>query len=307
MSIGVGIDVSKATLDVALHGHPGFRSFANTPAGFRALMKWLKPLAPSQVVLEATGGYEQAVLDALHAAAMPMVRLNPRQGRDFAKATGQLAKTDRLDAQVLAHMAAVLTLHRYQPATPAQRQLAQYHQRRHQLVQMLVAEKQQHRLFDKTPLRRSLETHIRQLQRELARLDALIAQQMKDQPVLMALAMIKGIGAVTLSMLACRLPELGKLSGKAIAKLVGVAPLAHDSGQLRGHRSVWGGRADVRAALYMSALTAIRYEPLLRDFYQALRARGKTGKVALVAAMRKLLVILNARMRDALKALPATA
>ena len=196
---------------MAVHGASEVRVFANSPVGFRRLAAWLLPQRPRQVVLEATGGYEQAALDALFAAGLPMVRANPRQVRDFAKAIGQLAKTDRLDARVLAHLAAAISLTPYQPACDWQR----------------------------------------------------------------------------------------RLDSKAIAKLVGVAPLARDSGLMRGQRHVWGGRRQIRAVLYMASLTAIRYEPRLRDFYQALRARGKAAKVAIVATMRKLLVILNARMRDA--------
>jgi len=295
----VGIDVSKATLDVAVHGSSEVRAFANSPTGFRRLAAWLLPQYPRQVVLEATGGYEQAALDALFAAGLPMVRANPRQVRDFAKALGQLAKTDRLDARVLAQLAATISLSPYQPACDWQRRLAQWHQRRGHLVQMIGSERQRlERLADPTLLTWA-RRHIAMLQRELRRLDAQIKHQVATQPALDPLRSLKGVGPVLQAALACQLPELGHLDGKAIAKLVGVAPLARDSGLMRGQRHVWGGRRQIRAVLYMASLTAIRYEPRLRDFYQALRARGKAAKVAIVATMRKLLVILNARMRDA--------
>lgn len=302
----VGIDVSKATLDVAIHGLAEVRKFANSSAGFRQLAAWLLPQHPDQVVLEATGGYEQAALDALFVAGLPMTRVNPRQVRDFAKAMGQLAKTDRLDARGLAHLAAAMKLPAYQPPSAWQRRLSQWHQRRGHLVEMLGSERQRLARLSDPALRGWTRRHLAMLQRQLRRLDAEIKHQIAAQPVLQPLRSLKGVGPVLQAALACQLPELGRLDGKAIAKLIGVAPLARDSGLMRGQRHVWGGRREIRAVLYMSALTAIRYEPRLRDFYQSLRARGKAAKVAIVAAMRKLLVILNARMRDALVAAPQT-
>jgi transposase len=301
MSAFVGIDVSKATLDVAILGDAGARQFANTACGFRAVSAWLKRLRPARVLLEATGGYEQAALDALHAAGLPMVRINPRQARDFAKATGQLAKTDRLDAQVLAKMAATVEAPLYAPREAWRVRLGQWQQRRGHLVQILLAERQRRERIDDTDLRRAAQRHIAFLQRELRGLDERIREQLQARPELAPLRSLRGAGPVLQATLACELPELGHLDGKAIAKLVGVAPLARDSGQWRGRRIIWGGRAGVRTALYMSALTAMRFEPNLREFYQRLRARGKAAKVAIVAVMRKMLVILNARMRDAHK------
>lgn len=301
MSVSVGVDVSKATLDVAIHGAAATRCFPNTPAGHRRLIAWLQPQGTHQVVLEATGGYEHAALDALQAAGLPVVRVNPRQARDFARATGQLAKTDRLDARMLAQMAATLPLRLYQPAAAWQRRLAEWSQRRGQLVTLLTGERQRLRLLTEAPLRRSLQRHLAWLENEIAALDREIAQQLEAQPVLATLRTLKGVGPVLTATLASELPELGRLDRKAIAKLVGVAPLARDSGQWRGPRHVWGGRHAVRSALYMAALVGVRHEPRLRELYQRLRARGKAAKVALVACMRKLLVILNARMRDALR------
>ena len=299
MSAFVGIDVSKATLDVAVLGVAQTRQFANTARGFRAVASWLKQLRPHRVLLEATGGYEQAALDALHEAGLPMVRINPRQARDFAKGTGQLAKTDRLDAQVLSRMAATVEAPLYTPREAWRVRLGQWQQRRGHLVQILLAERQRLERIDDGELRRGAQRHIAFLQRELRGLDEGISEQLQARPELAPLRSLRGAGPVLQATLACELPELGQLDGKAIAKLVGVAPLARDSGQWRGRRIIWGGRAGVRTALYMSALTAMRHEPILREFYQRLRARGKAAKVAIVAVMRKMLVILNARMRDA--------
>lgn len=300
---GIGIDVSKARLDVALYQGP-CRQFDNTPAGHRKLIAWLKTLPVRRVVLEPTGGYEQDVLDALYTAGLPVVRANARQVRDFARATGQLAKTDRLDAAVLAHIAQVLNLPLYQRPAAWQRRLAEHVHSRRQVVQMLTSAEQQLRSVKDHVLRRALQANVLQLTKSKVFLDRQIAQQVSEQPQLEAIQSLKGVGPILLAVLASQLPELGKLDGKAIAKLVGVAPLARDSGNLRGTRSIWGGRADIRQALYMSALSALRYEPRLRDFYQSLRARGKAAKVAIVAVMRKMLVILNARARDAWCGLP---
>ena len=306
MSYGVGIDVSKSWLDVHVHGLGHGARFGNTPVGYARLLAWLSPHALRLVVLEATGGYEQAALDALHAAGLPMVRLNPRQARDFAKATGQLAKTDTLDARVLAQMAAVLELMRYQPAEPWRRQLAQYRQRRAHLVMLLQQERQRLSQLSDAWLQQQARTAVRHWQKMLGEVDARIAGQIAAQSDLAVLRQVTGVGPVLLATLAAQLPELGRVDGKAIAKLVGVAPLARDSGSMRGARSIWGGRASVRQALYMGALVAVRFHPDLRTFYQRLRAQGKVAKVALVATMRKLLVILNAKMRDQMAATAAT-
>lgn len=300
MNEGIGIDVSKATLDVAIHGQATTRQFANTKAGFRRLVAWVAPRQPRQVVLEATGGLEEAALDALHAAGLPAVRLNARQGRDFARATGQLAKTDRLDARVLAHMAQAMTLTPYQPRAAWQRRLRQWVQRRQHVMRMLAQERQRLDRMDDPVLRRSMQAHLRSLTAMLVTLDRGIKEQLAAQQSLVPLGTVKGVGPGLQAMLAAQLPELGHISGKEVAKLVGVAPMARDSGKMRGKREIWGGRAPIRQVLYMAALSALRHEPRLREFYQGLRARGKPAKVAIVAVMRKLLVILNARMRDSL-------
>lgn len=298
MKYGVGIDVSKAWLDVHVHALNQTTRVPNTPSGFTRLVMWLQPFPVERVVLEATGGYEQAALDALFDAGFAVVRVNPRQARDFAKACGQLSKTDRLDARVLAQMAQVLPLPLYQPPAAWQRQLAEYQQRRLQLRVTLQQERQRTSRLTDPWLREQAEQSLRHWQTLLKAMDARLAELIAEQPQAAVLRSIKGVGPVLIATLLGQLPELGRLDGKAIAKRVGVAPLARDSGMMRGQRSVWGGRANIRAVLYMSTLSTIRYEPRLREFYQSLRQRGKKAKVAIVATMRKLLVILNARMRD---------
>ena len=305
MAVFVGIDVSQAQLDVVVHDQLRPHAFPNHATGHRNLIAWLAAQSPRCIVLEASGGYEQAVLDALYQAGLPVVRINPRQARDFAKASGQLSKTDVLDARLLAAMAAgseLLSLHRYQAPEPWRRRLRQYMQRRGHLVDMLEAERQRLRDLDDALLRQLAEQMGRQLRDHLRQIDRAIAEQLAAQPHLAVLRSLKGIGPNSAATLAAYLPELGHLNRKSVAKLVGVAPLARDSGTLRGKRTTWGGRASLRNVLYMAALTTVRYEPRLRDFYQSLRQRGKAGKVALIATVRKMLVILNARMREAMAA-----
>jgi transposase len=300
--IGVGIDVSMDTLDVGVHGHKSQLRVPNNPDGWQRIIAWLEPFAPHQVVLEATGGYEIKALQALYNAGLPMVRVNPRQARDFAKSTGQLAKTDRLDARILAHMASVLELNRYQPRDEKAELLHEFHRRRQQVVQMLAAEKQRRRLMEDPAMRQMLERHIEHLEADRKELDGLIAEQLEGTLQARVAASIKGVGPVMLSTLVCEMPELGHLNRKSIAKLYGLAPLAKDSGKSFGKRVTWGGRASPRAALYMAVMSAVRYDPGLKAFYSGLVNRGKPKKLALVAAMRKLVVILNARMREALQA-----
>ena len=295
----VGIDVSKAQLDMALRPEGRF-SASNDEAGFAQILERLKAAPPTLVVLEATGGLEIPITGVLAAAGVPVVVVNPRQVRDFAKATGKLAKTDTLDAQVLAHFAEVLRP-ALRPLPDAQTQaLAALLARRRQLVEMLTAEK--NRLSSAhTPVRKSLRTHIAWLERELSHTDRDLAHAIRESPVWREkddlLQSVPGIGPVGTSTLLANLPELGTLTGKQIAALVGVAPLNRDSGPWRGKRTVWGGRAQVRAILYMSALTATRFNPVIQVFYQRLCAAGKAKKVALTACMRKLLIILNAMMK----------
>lgn len=298
--IGAGVDVSKAFLDVAVHDHRPVQRFTNDADGFTGLIQWLRGFDIGQVILEATGGYEQAVLDALYTASLPVARVNPRQARDFAKALGQLAKTDRLDARMLAHMATVIPQIAYRPLDEKTLRLKQFHLRRTHLVGMISAEKQRRRQIVEPSLRAMLDEHIDCLEADRDRLDAVIAAQVKDSLQARVFGSIKGVGRVFLTTLICDMPELGHLNRKSVAKLYGVAPLSRDSGTFRGKRTTWGGRAAARSIMYMATLSAVRHDPTLKAFYQGLIARGKLKKVALVAAMRKLLTIMNARMRDAL-------
>ena len=296
----VGIDVSKAVLDIATHPTAQCWQSPNDEPGIRDLVQRLRQLRPALLVLEATGGYEQPVAAACAAAGLPVVVANPRQVRDFAKATGQLAKTDTIDAAILALFAA-----RVQPAVRPLpeadvQMLDALLTRRRQLLEMLTAEK--NRLeHARQPIRRSITTHIRWLQRRLQDVDDDLDTTIQQSPIWRAkedlLRSVPGIGPVISRTLLGELPELGTLSHKQIAALVGVAPLNRDSGTRRGKRMVWGGRAPVRAALFMGALVAARHNPVIRAFYLRLRAAGKPPKVALTACMRKLLIILNAMAR----------
>ncbi|MBA3497098.1 MAG: IS110 family transposase [Gemmatimonadales bacterium] len=301
LPIFVGIDVAKATLDVAVRPSGECWQLANEATALLSLIARLQALEPTLVVLEATGGFEHAVVAALAAVALPVVVANPRQVRDFARATGQLAKTDVIDAQTLA-----LFAERVRPAPrplpdEAAQALDAVLTRRRQLLEMLTAER--NRLgFARAPVARRIRTHVRWLQRELADVDRDLGRLIEQSPVWRAqddlLQSVPGVGPIVSRTLLGELPELGRLTRKQIAALVGVAPLARDSGTRRGRRLIWGGRAPVRAVLYMGALVATRWNPVIRAFYQRLRAAGKPAKVALVACMRKLLTILNAMARS---------
>jgi transposase len=297
----IGIDVAKAQLDVACRPRDDPWRVPNDEAGIARLVDRLQPLRPALIVLEATGGYEAAVVAALATAGLPVVVANPRQVRDFAKATGQLAKTDRLDAAVLALFAErVRPTPRPLPDEAAQA-LAALLTRRRQLVEMLTAERNR-LLIARPAIRRDLQQHIRWLERRLAEVDDDLHTAVKASPLWRVkdnlLQSVPGIGPVVSLTLLAELPELGRLSHKAIAALVGVAPLNRDSGTLRGKRLVYGGRASVRVALYMAALVASKWNPVIRAFYERLRRAGKPAKVALTAGMRKLLTILNAIARS---------
>ena len=305
----VGIDVAKAELVVAAgSAGPALWAVPNDEAGVRALAERLAGLAPELIVLEATGGYELLAVAALAAAALPVVVVNPRQVRDFARATGQLDKTDRIDARVLA-----LFGERLRPAVrelpdAAARDLAALLARRRQLLEMRQAERS--RLLQvegraQRAVRQSLTRHIAYLERELAATDADLGALIRASPAWLEredlLRSVPGVGPVLSLTLLAELPELGRLSRREVAKLAGVAPLARDSGTLRGHRYVHGGRASVRAVLYMAALVATRRNPVIRAFYERLLAAGKPKKLALVACMRKLLTILNAMARSGVR------
>jgi transposase len=296
----VGIDVSKDRLDVALRPSGDGWAVANDDPGIAALVDRLRVVPPALIVLEATGGMELAVTGALAAAELPVVVVNPRQVRDFAKATGRLAKTDTLDAAVLAQFAEAVRPAR-RPLRDADTQaLGALLARRRQLVEMLTAEQNRLRAAPRR-IRAEIQAHITWLARRLARVDEDLAQAIRESPVWREkddlLRSTPGVGPVLATTLLADLPELGTLTRQRIAALVGVAPLNRDSGTLRGRRGVWGGRAHVRAVLYMSTLVAVRYNPVLQAFYLRLRAAGKAPKVALTACMRKLLTILNAMVK----------
>jgi len=296
----VGIDVSKQQLDVAVRPRDETWTVAHDEAGLSALVVRLRTLAPTLIVLEATGGLEVALAGALATAGLPVAVVNPRQVRDFARSTGTLAKTDRLDAQLLAQFAdAVRPEPRPLPDAQAQ-ELTALLQRRRQLVEMLTAEK--NRLtFASRRIRPQLQAHIEWLHKQLAQFDDDLRQLVHASPLSREkddlLRSAPGVGPVLSTTLLAALPELGRLTRQQIAALVGVAPLNRDSGTLRGRRTVWGGRAHVRAVLYMSTLVATRHNPVVAAFYRRLRAAGKAPKLALTACMRKLLTILNAMLK----------
>jgi len=300
MSIFVGLDVSKSRLDLAVAEQNAGAAFANDEAGIAALVKHLHDLAPRLIVLEATGGHETPVASALGMASLPVAIVNPRQVRDFARALGRLAKTDTIDAAVLALFAARVRPEPRPLADPAQRALGALVTRRRQLVEMLTAERNRLALADGA-VRADIAAHIRWLEQRVKDVNADLHRHLKASPLWRAqeqlLRSVPGIGPTTAAVLIAELPELGRLSRRQVAALVGVAPFNHDSGTHRGVRVTWGGRATVRGALYMATLVAVRRNDVLRTFYHRLRAAGKAPKLALVASMRKLLTIVNAMVK----------
>lgn len=297
----IGIDVSKARLDTSLNDGEE-ASFSNDETGIAAMVERFRAKSPDLVVMEATGGLERIAAAALAAAHVPVAVVNPRQVRDFAKATGRLAKTDRMDAEVLAHFAeAIRPAQRPIPDEAAQ-DFAEQLARRRQLVEMLAAEKVRLKQSVGKAVRKDLKQHIVWLEKRLHASEDGLRQLIESSPAWQAkrdlLAEVKGVGDVATMTLLALLPELGTLGRKPIAALVGLAPFNRDSGAMRGRRTVWGGRAAVRHVLYMATLTAVRHNPVLKAFYERLRQRGKPAKVAIVAAMRKLLTMLNAMLRD---------
>jgi transposase len=300
----VGIDVSKAQLDVGVRGAEESWSVPNTQAGIEELAERIRGLTPDLIVLEATGGFEIPAAAALAAADLPVVIANPRQVRDFAKATGQLAKTDEIDAHILALFAERVRPDVRPLPDEANRDLDAILGRRRQIIQMITAEK--NRLgFARPSVQKGIQKHIRWLERQLADVDADLDQRIRKSPIWKAkydlLRDVPGVGPNLARTLIAELPELGRLSHKEIAALVGVAPFPRDSGLMRGKRMVWGGRASVRTALFLGTWSATRWNPVIRVFHERLRANGKAPKVAQVACMRKLLTLLNAMVRDGKK------
>jgi len=305
----VGIDVAKDRLDV--HIRPGGEVFmvARNGSGLAVLVERLQTLAPALVVLEATGGYETVVASALAAAQLPLAVVNPRQIRDFARATGKLAKTDRLDAAAIAHFAEAVRPPARPVATAEAQALGELVARRRQVIEMIIAERNRRRMASQRRVIRAIKRHLALLQAELSELEGDIDGAIRNSPAWQAdadlLASVPGVGKATLRTLIAELPELGHLNRRKIAALVGVAPVNRDSGTLRGRRTIAGGRPAVRTALYMAALVASRANPVIAAHYTKLRTAGKTGKQALVACIRKLVVILNAILRDRKPWIPA--
>ena len=297
----VGVDVSKAHLDVATDPASELQQFTNDPQGIKALVRALEGLAPALVVMEATGGYQLPAALALDAACLPVAVVNPRQVRDFGRAKGVLAKTDKIDASLLADYAATIRPEPRPLPDELSQELKDLVSRRRQIQRMITSETSRLKQAS-SAMRRSIQAHIRWLKRELAKLDEHIRRRLEDNPLWRAkdqlLRSVPGVGKATSAVFISSVPELGQLDPKQIAALIGVAPFNRDSGQHRGKRSCWGGRADVRANLYMAALVASQHNPVIRDFYRRLLNAGKPKKVALTACMRKLLTILNAIIRD---------
>lgn len=298
----IGIDVSKSTLD--LHALPGrvASQFPNDPGGITALVSGVLVLAPTLVVLEATGGLEHPAAAALAAAGIPVAVVNPRQTRDFAKATGKLAKTDATDAAVLAHFAEAIRP-QVRPVPDAQtRELAELLGRRRQLIGMRTAESNRLGTVTAGRVARSIESHLRWLAKQLEGLDESLGEAIRGSAVWRVnddlLQSIPGVGRMVSRALMADLPELGTLSREQVAALAGVAPMNRDSGKWSGARAVCGGRSHVRSALYRAALSAKRWNPALREFAARLKEKGKAAKVILVAVARKLLVIANAILRS---------
>ncbi len=299
--IFVGIDISKDTLDLGFRPSGQSVSLAHDEVGITEVMHRLSEAKPQLIVLEATGGLELDLATRLMVAGLPVVVVNPRQVRDYAKATGQLAKTDRIDALVLADFSRAIRPKVRPIKDAATRELDDLVTRRRQLVEMRVQESLRLARASKAQ-HKSLKRHIAWLDKRIAELDAELTRRLRTSPAWRAkddlLRSIPGVGPTTSATLLAQLPELGTLDRKAIAALAGVAPLANDSGQHRGKRRIWGGRAEVRSVLYMSTVTAIRWNAAIKAFSDHLKAAGKPAKVVIVACMRKLLSIMNAMLKS---------
>ncbi|WOD38455.1 IS110 family transposase [Nodosilinea sp. E11] len=305
----IGIDVSKRCLDVYIRPLGRTLQVANSELGLVELHQHLDGLVIGLIVLEATGGYQTLAARTLMEQGYPTVVVNPRQVRDFAKATGRLAKTDKIDAEVLAHFADAIRPEVRAMVSEDGQMLQGLVTRRQQLVEMRSAEKTRQRTAWPT-VQANIETHIEWLDEQIKALDAdieaLIQQSDQWQRTRDLLTSVPGLGPATIGVLVSQLPELGRLSAKPLASLCGLAPMNRDSGQMRGKRQIVGGRAAVRTALYMATLVATQHNPVIREFYQHLLQRGKPKKVALIASMRKLLTILNAMVaHDTLWQAPA--
>ena len=299
--IFVGVDVSKARLDISIGGSTEYWQISNDEKGFVELIERLRGLHPTLIVLEATGGLELPFVAEILSAGLPIAVVNPKRIRDFARSVGQLAKTDKLDARIIAQFAQAVRPEVRHLRTEEEEHLTALLTRRMQLIEMLTAEKNRSHSIRKV-MRGVLQCHIEWLQDDLKKLDQAIAEYIKQSPIWgekeKVLRSVPGIGPVTGATMLANLPELGTLNRQQIAALVGVAPVNKDSGRKRGRRRVFGGRAVVRRTLYMAALSATKCNPKIKLFYENLICRGKENKVALTACMRKLLVILNVMVKN---------
>lgn len=301
-SCNIGIDISKNSFDVFIHEMSLHKKFEMNKGHIRKAMSWMKEQKPTLIVLEATGGYERALVAELATAKLPVTIINPRQIRDFAKATGKLAKTDKVDAAVLAHYAAVIMPEVRPLLSKHEQKLAALTARRRQLVEVRVVEKNHKEHAYLPEISASIETVIKQLTAEIENIEAMIADLISSDPDMKNkidfLTSVPGVGKTTAAVLISDLPELGTLNRKQIASLIGVAPRNRDSGQFRGKRMTGGGRRNVRTALFMSMLSIIQCNPKLKAFYERLVKEGKVKMVALIATMRKLIVILNTMLKN---------
>ena len=297
----VGIDVAKHSLEVYLTSQERSFTINNNTAGFKRLLAELPAAGQCLVVVEATGGYQSRVVAALVVAGHQVAVVNPRQVRDFARSLGILAKTDRIDARVIARFARESHPRPMEIGSEKQAQLAEFATRRRQLIEMRTAEHNRLETVTTKPVRKNIRHLIEQLDKQIRQLEEAIGKLIESEPKLASkaalLETVPGVGPVTVTSLLVDLPELGRLNRQQVAALVGVAPFNRDSGKFHGRRRIWGGRAAIRSVLYMAALTARRSNPLIRAFAQRLEAAGKPFKVVLTACMRKLLVILNSMVR----------
>lgn len=299
--IYAGIDVAKATLDMAISNQKEIRSFTNDENGINQLVHYLKKEPPAIIVMEATGGLEKLLAAALTGADLPAVIVNPRQIRDFARAKGKLAKTDALDARIMADFACDIHPEVRALSDQQTEEIKALMVRHQQVVRMITSENNRLSSTNKA-VRSSIQSHVKWLKLQLKEIDKNLEEQIQNSPVWREkdniLRSVPGVGPVLSITIMGSLPELGRINRKQIAALVGVAPLNRDSGVMRGKRSIWGGRARVRAALYMATLTSTRFNPVIRAYYEHLLKAGKAKKVALTACMRKLLTILNVMIRN---------
>lgn len=302
MSTFIGIDVSKASFDVAVHSTTTHKSFEMTQGHIRKFIQWAKKQKPKLIALEATGGYEHSLVASMITAKLPVSVINPRQVRDFAKSTGQLAKTDKIDARIIAHYAALIQPAIAESLTQQQHKLKTLTARRRQLVDLRIIEKnhKEHAYYQE--IDSSINSVIQNLDQEIARIEKMITDHIQSDPQILEklsrITSVPGIGNTTAATLIANLPELGSLNRREIAALVGVAPMNRDSGQFRGKRMTGGGRRTVRNALFMCMLVIIQYNDKLKAFYHRLVDAGKPKMVALIATMRKLLIILNSMIKN---------